>query len=254
MYNEKPHIDFFSVIFIFAEVLFIITIIAILSNILNIDNITTNFAAQPTASIANLRTSIPEVSSEMAATIENQLYTVLLSNSSTGSISHSATAASVAEDSVKRNHFDTRGGVTLISAAIDIPALAQSYSFFYGYPEEGNNDFQLFYAILCPVSSNVGSYPDFNCRNYTTGDVNKDSIVSSFLSYFGFEYFSTYMDPTNPNRIIISPSITYDNDQKTKDNFIEETKTAIESLGIDADDYEYHVRTAADIDYENKDR
>lgn len=254
MYNEKPQTDFLPLIFIGLEIIFVITIISILANLLGTNNITTDFADQPVASITNLHSAIPELSSEMTTTIERQLYTALLSNSSKGSIQNSDTNASVVTDSVIRNDFDTRG-VHLVSAAIDVPALKQSYSFFYGYPEEGNNDFQLFYTILCPVSNSVGSYADFDCRGGSfTRDVTKNSILSSFLTYFGFNYFSASLDPDNSNRIIISPSITYNNDQKTKDGFIKEVQDAVDSLGMDSDDYEYYVRTAADVNYENKDR
>lgn len=254
MYNEKPKIDYITIIFIFCELIFSIIIVAILSNILGTKNITTSPTGQPVASITNLRTTIPEVPLEVATTIEGQLYSALLDNSSTNTVLNTSTAASIAEDSVKRNTFDKRGGVTLISAAINVPDAKQSYSFFYGYPEAGNNDFQTFYTILCPVSDAVGSYANFDCRILTPSDVNKESILSTFLSYYDFDLFSATLDQNNSNRIIISPSITYDNDEKTKTSFINETKDAVSSLGFNPDDYEYYVRTAADINYENSDR
>lgn len=253
MYNEKPQINYFSIIFLVAEFMFIVILAAILSNLLGTNNITTDSSGHPIAPINNLRSSIPELSSEMATTTERQLYTALFANSPTGTISNSMTKASVVTDSVIRNNFDN-AGVNLVSAAIDVPALGQSYSFYYGYPQEGNNDFQAFYTILCPVSDNVGSYSDFNCRDAIEGNVDKNTILSAFLSYFDFAYFSASLDPNNPSRIIISPSVTYDNNQKTKDGFIKEVQDAIDSLGMDSKDYEYYVRTAADIDYENKDR
>ncbi|MBR2726019.1 hypothetical protein IKE87_02005 [Candidatus Saccharibacteria bacterium] len=254
MYKDKSQLGYLPIICISIEFLFIIIIIAILAKLFSVNNITTDINSQPAVTISNLRSTIPELSPEIASTTERQLYTALLSNSPQSSILDSATNSVIVEGSVIRNNFDDVG-INLISAAIDIPALEQSYSFYYGYPQEGNNDFQTFYTILCPVSNKVGSYSNFNCRNDSfVGDATKNSILSSFLSYFDFAYFSASLDATNSNRVIIRPSITYNNDQKTKDGFIEEVQDAIESLGMDPSEYEYYVRTAADINYENNDR
>lgn len=254
MYNEKYQVNYLPIIFLVAEFMFVIILVVILSNLLGSNNITTDIGSQPTASVGNFSSTIPELSPEMVTTIERQLYNALLVNSPKGTIQNSTTNALVVTDSVMRNNFDN-AGVNLVSAAIDVPTLEQSYSFYYGYPQEGNNDFQLFYTILCPVSSKVGSYSDFDCSgNSFTGDVTKNSILSTFLSYFDFANFSAYLDPDNSSRIIIRPSVTYNNSEKTKNAYIEEVQNAINSLGMDPKDYEYYVRTAADINYENNDR
>lgn len=253
MFNEKPQINYFFIIFLVAELIFAIVLATILSNLLGTNNITTDINVQPAAFIGNLGSTIPELPAEVISTVERQLYTALLYNSPQNTIQNSTTNASIVTDSVIRNNFDN-AGVNLVSAAIDVPALKQSYSFYYGYPQEGNNDFQAFYTILCPVSDKVGSYRDFNCRDAIEGNTDKNTILSAFLSYFDFAYFSASLDATNSNRVIIRPSITYNNDQKTKDGFIEEVQDAIESLGMDPSEYEYYVRTVADINYENNDR
>lgn len=254
MYNEKSQLDYLPIIFVTLEIFFVITIIVILSNLLGTNNITTDINSYPAASIENLHSSIPELSSKMADTIKRQLYTALLDNSSKNYILNSVTNANIVEGSIKRNYFDTRGGVTLISAAIDVPESKQSYSFFYGYPDQGNNDFQTFYTILCPVSDNVGSYADFDCNNSFEGNDSKKDILASFLAYFDFEYFSAYLDPNNPSRIIIGSLINYNISEETKNSYIKNVRTAVDSLGMDPNEFEYYVRTAADIDYENKDR
>ncbi len=251
MYNEKPEINYLSIFFFFAEAIFIIILISIIPNILGTSNITISPTSQPVATIENLRSTLPEVSSDIEDTIERNLYALLLHNSTSGTLVNSATSASVQEDSIRRNNFDTRG-VNLVSATIDVPALRQSYSFFYGYPQEGNSNYQTFYTILCPTTT--GTYTDFTCRSSSTDNNTKETILSTFLSYFDFDYFSATLDSSNQNRIIISPSVTYNNSESTKNDFIKEVKAAVDSLGIDSSSYEYYVRSAADIDYENQDR
>ena len=141
-----------------------------------------------------------------------------------------------------------RNNSKYVSMIVDIPSLEQSYQVFYSTNAVIDPNISTF--VLCLDDSIKKVYPDFKCKSSDDESI-KHTIVSSYLRYFSFEYFSAYIKPDDPKTIIISPSVTYNNSEETKAKYVEEVKESIKSLGLRPDVYEYYVRTAKDVNYRN---
>ena len=202
------------------------------------------YEKMPELTIKGLADKAPGLSELEIKDIQKKLFKVVSDN--TPKIETEKVEAIIRNDDTHMHTFD--GKSTYLNMLIDIPSLEQTYEVIYSSNAVIDPDISTF--VLCLEQDAGKIYENFDCKSSDSGSIRR-TIVSAYLKYFRFEYFSAYISPDDPDKIIISPSVTYNNSQATKDKYIEEVKASIESLGMPSSIYDYYVRTAKDVDYEN---
>lgn len=248
--EKKRQINLPLIIFIIVQIIIIAILTFIVSSTSKSDNITVETNRLPDASIDNLRSSIPNISAEQAKNIELALFAVMRENSNTQDFANSSAKASIIEDTISLVHFENRKG-NLFSAVINAPDLNQSYDLYYGYPDDNNGDFQGFISILCPARKESKIYPNFDCKDTSSLNPSQLSIVESFLPYMSFNYFSVSINSQEDNTEIQIYPTQFDLDDTTKKSYIEQTKQAVNSLGVSPDLFSYRFMNFQDYDYTN---
>ena len=198
----------------------------------------------PELSVTGLANKAPDLTESEISDIQKKIFKIVSEN--TSNISTNEIEAKIRGENVHMRSFDEN--TKYLNMTIDIPSLEQSYEVFYSSNAVIDPDVSTF--VLCLDDDTEKVYENFECKSSDNASI-RDTVVSSYLGRFRFEYFSAYFDPEKPNTITISPSVTYDNDEATKKGFVNEVKLSIESLGIPSSRYEYYVRTAADVNYYN---
>ncbi len=254
----KPRVKLSTIIFLGIQAIVIILAIISIAKFFHTDEIKNSPSQGPSAKIINATDAIPEDYSGWTEIIEWALLDTILDSTKGDTVSKSQASAYFRDGSIKTQYFE-KYDVYYVRAIIDVPELEQSYEVFLEYPsnkdavnlvEYDSSDVAKPYSILCLDENSEKIYPNFDCHE-SADYSSRQKIVSSMLNYFYFDYFSPYLNPNGAGTVIISPSVTYDNDDQTKATYIEEARDAIKSLGISPDTFTYYVRTAADVNYRN---
>lgn len=249
--SEQPRqpINYLVIGFVIMQLIFIAAILFSVFGTPNSDAILeSDLAARPHVTIDNLNSAIPNLPASSQTIIEYDLFEIIKNNISEVNIN---TAAELRTNSIKTYSFPYQQ-INYISAIVDLPELQQSYHIFHEYSENENNPYlspNSGTITLCLGDEEEKIYPDFICKDIYEPNT-RHAIVANYIGYFDFKYFSAFLYFDNPDTIVIGPA-SYDNDKSTEDQYINEVKNAVESLGFSPDSYKYHVRTAADIDYNN---
>ncbi len=247
-----------TAIFVLFQIVLVLLLVFSIPKIFQNDQIKDTPTEGLSAKITNASDAIPENYSEWTKMLEWALLDTISENAGNKKLFGSQASAKIRDDSIKTQYFK-KSGTNYIRAIIDIPEYEQSYEVFLTYPdnpdavkmvEYSNPDIAKPYSILCVKEKSDIIYPDFDCQE-SSDYFNRQRIVAKLIGDFDFEYFSAYFDSDDKSKIIISPSVTYNNSEAVKAKYIEEVKNAISSLGINPNDYKYHVRTAADVNYYN---
>lgn len=256
--QPRPRVKLSTIIFLSVQAVLIILVVLSVSKFLQNDKIKNAPGQDLSIKIINVTDAIPADYSGWTEIIEWAFLNTILENVDGNALAKNETSAYLRDGSIKAQRFESYG-VNYVRAIVDIPNLEQSYEIFLEYPdnkdaisavEYSESEVAKPYSILCLDDNSEKIYPDFDCHE-SPGYYTRQKIVANTLGYFYFDYFSAYLDPNGPGTVIISPSVTYDNDDATKAQYIEEVKTAIKSLGISPDLFTYYVRTAADVNYRN---
>ena len=244
--NDNKKIN--PVILVFAGIQAILIILAIATIVrMNSDNITEDNPAYeektPQFTIKDLAKKASILNQDDVTNIQKKVFKIIAKN--TNSIDVNTVEATIRDDMIYQQSFGDN--VKYLNMTIDVPDLKQSYDVYYSPnavldPEEST-------FVLCSDGEEL-IYKDFDCKGSDNVSI-RNTIVKTFLGYFKFNYFTAYADADNPTNVIISPSVTYNNSEATKSGYIDEVRSAIDSLGISPDDYTYYVRTAADVSYDD---
>ncbi len=256
--RPRPRVKLSTIIFLGVQAVLIILVVLSVSKFLQNDEIENAPGQGLSAKIINATDAIPADYSGWTEIIEWALLDTILENIDDSVLSKNEASASFRDGSIKTRRFENYG-VNYVRAIVDIPSLEQSYEIFLEYPdnkdaisavEYSESNVAKPYSILCLDDNSEKIYSNFDCHE-SSDYYTRQKIVANTLGYFYFDYFSAYLDPNGPGTVIISPSVTYDNDDATKTQYIEEVKTTIKTLGISPDLFTYYVRTAADVNYRN---
>lgn len=201
----------------------------------------------PELAINNLSNQAQILSDSEVENIQKKVFKIVSENSS--DINTREIKAVIREGSLFAKDFN--GRTKYARMIIDIPSIEQSYEVFYS--SNAVIDPEVSTYALCLNNDADVVYKNFKCTSSDKESI-RQQIVETYLNYFGFEYFSAGINPVAPKTIIISPSVSYNNDEKIKTRYINEVKNAIDSLGIPSSSYEYYVRTAADVNYDNNNK
>ena len=191
---------------------------------------------QPQIIIKDLSESDPDFGSDNVSILQNELFNVI---SQADFSIDSVKEYSIVPDSFKTLYFDYYQ-TKFVSFLIDIPELSNQYQIFYSYSFPSGEAPDMFISILCSPESK-------DCTD-AKGQTSRNKIVSDYLGYFDFEYFTAYMDEDSTPTITISP-IDLNATETTKKLYINKIKEAIQSLGISPDLFKYKVLTQADMTY-----
>ena len=232
--------------FAIIQAIFIAIIVSLASLFMHNEKISSvDYERQSKIEIENIKSMLPDATQDYLNILSQKIAETVELNTQNFDISESK--AIVRDGTFKMTKLD-KDNVSFYSMIIDIPNLKQSYQIYDHYMSDSEPANRMY--VLCLDQKSDIIYPNFGCKDNYPPNM-RNNIVASYLGYFNFDYFSTYLDPDDPGTIIISPSVTYDNDAATKSRYIEEVKAAIDSLGISSDHYQYYVRTAADVNYHN---
>ena len=241
--NGEKRMSPLLLVFIALQLLIIIAVAANIFTINNseADDDLTIYKKLPELTINNLAEKVPFLKESKVTDIQKKVFKIVSENTSN---IDTEIKANIRDNSLHTHSFTEK--INYFSMIIDIPSLEQSYEVFYGDNAVLNPDISTF--VLCIKDDANVIYKNFNCKSSDKESI-RETIVSSYMPYFKFELFSAYIDPKDPSTIHIKPSVTYVNDEATKTKYINEVRSSIESLGIPADNYKYHVRTTSDFDY-----
>ena len=246
----KIHVSIPVVVFVIAQIIFIIFLAISLPKLFQSDEITDEDPSRiPMATIDNYNSVIPENYSGNEELIEKTLFQLILRNSPDKDISKSV-KATVRENSAKTVHFEEQN-IDYYSAIIDIPELEQSYWLYSEYSSSKNNkyiDYSKSYRFFCLDDSQEILYPTFDCKD-DFGIAGRNELISDLIKYFDFNDFSpSYSSEQKTNEIKIYPH-DFSIDDTIKESYIQQTKGAIDSIGISPNLFTYHVVNPQDINY-----
>jgi len=210
------------------------------------DDEATRYERIPELAVENLSDKISVLDKKEIKSIQKKIFQIVSEN--TNSINIDKIKATIRNDELHLQTFDGRS--TYFNFILDIPDLEQSYQIIYSSNAVIDPEISTF--VLCLEDDEDIIYKDFECKSSDDKSV-KEKVVAAYLKYFNpdYEYFSAYISQDDASKIVISPSITYDNDEATKTKYINEVKASIESLGMPSENYTYYVRTADDVNYRN---
>ena len=239
----KPIVFIFAAFQVFLLIIVIASIIQLNSDSVPDDDVE-RYKRLPELTITGLKDKASILEESEIKDIQKKVFEIVSEN--TSNIKTSEVKAVIRNDNVHEHNFDGRS--KYVNMIIDIPSLEQSYEVFYGSNAVIDPDNST--VVLCLDESKDKPYDGFKCKSSDSG-YTRYSILKAYLNLLNFNLFSAYMSPDGSNTVIISPSVTYDNNEATKAAYIKETQDAIDSLGFAASSYNYYVRTAADVNYSN---
>lgn len=234
-------------VFIILQIFFIIFLIATIHNITQENEVGRD--DKPKTIIENLSAEAEDLPDSYVEDIERSLTETMEQN--LGSIDTANTTIKIRDGSLKVQKFDNYG-FRALSMVVDIPSLQQSYQIFYKYPIDHTESTSSAYfnnprAVLCLDETTEILYPDFKCKAAYPKET-RYKIAADYLRYFDFNYFSTSVDEDDPTTIRINPA-EYSITDEQKESYIQETKDAIESLGISSELFKYKIITPSDLNY-----
>lgn len=235
-----------SIIFIGLQLLFAVFCAVTIprlftSNIMDMDDVET----LPSIEINDLSSTMPDAESKDEKTMKVMLLNAIQNN--IPEVDLKTTTGIIREGSVKSYYFELQN-VYYYSAIIDIPELQQSYFVFHEYSDDILNSYLSEndqYVIQCLMDEQDIIYPDFDCKD-NFGQKTYNAIAQKYLEWFEFDDFFIY----KIENYDIVTIIALKNDAETNSQkYIEETETAISSLGLPDNLFEYEVINIDDAPY-----
>ena len=234
--------------FFIFQIIFAIILTAIISMNATNDKVEpTDYNRQPYISIKDINTKLPDAPAVYIGVVEQLLAKTVELNTENFDVNESV--AEIRSESFNMIQFDQVNGV-YYTMIVDIPNLQQSYQIYALYSlgaEDPNPATYYTRQVLCLDEYSEKIYPDFNCRDLFGSDI-RQTIVSNYLKYFNFNYFTAFSDSNDLSLVDINP-IDFNIDDDTKSQYIQEVKSAVKSLGISPDLFTYKVLQQSDLNY-----
>lgn len=232
--------------FIVFQMIFVIILIVSLPNLFQDNKISAgDYNAQPKVSIEGLQEILPTSSADKVGVIERSLLEIIKNN-----VNEVNLGESVATVRDVNGQYFSYENVYFLSFIVDIPALKQSYQMFY---QDSSDEYSEYIGPddtiipLCLGEYEEKIYSEFNCKDIYD-QTTRNVIVSKYLSFFGFENFSAFIDLTEPYDVRINP-IAGDISGGDSRLYINMIKEKISSLGISPEMFRYSVVQPEEIDY-----
>lgn len=246
MNNTQKQPNYLAIIFSIVELIFVISIGAIIINIISQSNEAINWSNQPYIRINQSAIESIELQNSYLEDIARALTETIALNTPNFSIPDSP--ATIRDDSVNLVEFP-HNTFNALSFIVDIPNLEQSYQVYYKYPtgtaaeiSYGENP----YAILCLEDSSQIVYPNFDCHTPYPADT-RQRIATEYSRFLEFDNFTISFNESNPTLVEINPATTIAD--AVGELYIAETKSAIKSLGVPPDTFTYKVIKPEDLNF-----
>lgn len=249
--NEEQHGKISPIILtiIIIQIIFVVSIIILIINILKQDNKIESRDDQSKISIIGLPEENLSLPNSYIDDIAISLTDIIELNNM--SFDYSNTKAIVRDNSVNLEQFK-RSSFNALSFIVDIPEVEQSYQVYYKYPIDTDIDDTPFYnnprAILCIDEQSEIIYPNFNCKSSYQPDI-RQRIATDYIKFMEFDTFSIAIDDSDPTQININPIVDVTNEIAKE--YITQVKTSIQNLGISPELFKYHVIQKASLNYDN---
>jgi len=233
--------------FLVVEIIIVIILISLITIFKKDDKIgNIEYDRQPSTTIENLASKLPDDPKEYVNAVQRELANTIELN--TESFDLSGTKAEIRQDTLKVQQFNRLEGY-YFSVIVDIPNLQQSYQIYAHYPAKNsppNSTPPNTMYVLCLNDQNEIIYPNFQCEDNHSSDIRLD-LASYYLRYFDFNYFSAFLDDSL-TKVNINPT-EYSPTESEKEFYLEETRNAIESLGISPGLFTYEIIVPQDLNY-----
>ena len=246
MDNTQKQPNYLAIIFSIIELVFVISIGAIIINIISQSNNVKTWDNQSYVKIDQSAIENIELQNNYLEDIARALTETIALNTPDFSVSDSS--ATIREDSISLVEFP-RYTFNALSFIVDIPNLEQSYQVYYKYPtgtaaeiSYGENP----YAILCLDDSSQIIYSDFNCHTPYPANT-RQKIVTEYSRFLEFDNFTISFNESNPTLIEITPATNVAD--AVGELYIAETKSAIKSLGVSPNSFTYKVTKPEDLNF-----
>ena len=236
-----PLITFFA-----FQVFFIAVLVSVVFLNIRDDKISdTDYSRQPAITIEGLSSEFPDASPVYMGLIERELASTVKLNSANFNVNDSR--AIIREGTLTTQEFKDIGGI-YFSMIVDIPNLQQSYQIYAHYPIDGTTPDIISYDtkyVLCLDDPAEIIYPDFKCRDGYSVNI-RDILASRYLKYFNFTRFNIGFSDDDRNQLNIY-AFSNDIDEATQESYVSEVKSAISSLGISPDIFNYRILLPRDV-------
>ncbi len=228
-------------LFVILQIVFIVLVI------FTIRGANTNNFKEPDLQINNLTSDIKDLPDSSSQAIQTALYDAIISND--GALqSIKQSDAKIREGTLINTYFE-RQNMHYVNFIVDITSIEQSYQVFHEWSNDDTNQYYLLNnttLVMCPLAEQV-IYTQFNCHDNMNRGGQK-FIVSNFIDYFDFDYFSAFVGDDDPPIIYINTASS--NTTKHEDeNYVAELKSKISSLGISPEIFEYEIITQKNLNY-----
>ena len=249
-FNQTKKINPLIIGFFGTQILFAIILISILSINQKSDQIySDDYERQPKITINGLEDISPSLPPGDQENIERKLFTAIENNTSV--IDNTNITANIRNDTVTIRNYFGEDGLNYLSLIIDLPELSQSYRLFHEYDSNTKKwiaNAHEFLIITCLNSLDDILYENFTCKDqYDTTIYN--GIAIKYLDNLNLNNntFSLSADNENNSILYISPSENVSTE--TNQQYIEQAKAAIKSIGIPSNIFEYKVLDSSNLTY-----
>lgn len=242
--------EYSAVLLSFSAIQMIIIIVLFSVIIINKQDDTigdTGDRRQPAITIRDLSSELPENPKEYIKLVEQDLAKTVEAHTSSFNLSEAI--AEVRQDTLKVKKFEELNGY-YFSAIIDVPVLRQSYQIYSFYPTENSapNSFpSATMYVLCIDDRSLMIYQEFDCKDEYPQQI-RSNILATYLYYFNFQQFSVSINSDDHSKIIINP-IKMETSEQEQQKYLQQTKRAIDSLGISPESFEYNILTPEEQNY-----
>ena len=228
-------------------VIILFATIAIVSQLQKSDRVDQNdYSNQPSVTIEDLDKNFVKFPEDRKGMIAANLLDIMRNN--TPEINLANARAEIRDGSIREKHFDSIN-VDYASAIVDIPDLEQSYQVFLQSSSDSKNryiDPNGAIIFLCIKNPSDIVYSDFDCVD-TYSQKTRNSLVTQFIKYYQFNGFIAWVE--NDETVVIVPN---DFNVVDAERFVGDARTAVESMGISSDLFEYRIMRAEDYNYNTK--
>lgn len=242
-----------TVTFIILQLFFILVLIFSIPSLFPNDHIeSTETTRQPKIIIENIETVTPKLSNFDINSIQQKLLKTVQDNTSTVNVID--TKAIVRSDATKIIPQFGDSGLNYLSTILDIPDLKQSYKLFYEYPNDSYSqapDPHRLFLITCLNKLDQIIYPDFTCHDSYDSTI-YNGVVAKYISYLSNDHFSLFVSNTDISVLYINPIDS--NFESHKQNYIEQAKDTIKSLGVPSEIFSYHFPDYSNQSYDYYER
>ena len=245
-YQSPRQVSPIILIIILLQIIFIASIVGIIINNLKNDNKIDHRNQEPTIILDNSSIAQLNLPNDYIADITHSITEATELN--TPNLLTSDTIATARADSITLQNFN-RHNFNALSFIVDIPSLEQSYQIYYKYPMTPNTDEPFLHnprAVLCLEDKPQIVYPDFNCQSSQPSDI-RQRIATEYLRFFEFDHFTISFAPQASNQIVINPANSVSDVEST--SYITELRSAISSLGISPDLFNYQLQDSQNLNY-----